>query len=395
MKNIFLLVLVSGVTLLVSGCWDRVEVNDLAIVTAAAIDKKDDNQIELSLQIFIPKALSSGGGQGGGTGGGGAVTLVTSHKGSNISDALSKLQSEFPRRVFWGHCKVFIFGERLAKAGIQEQMDFLLRHPQPRERAYVYVSEGKAKPILELFAPLERYSAERLREISDLHLGMQVTLQDLDEKLIGIAQAAALPRVDILPPEKGQEKSQGKPYIVGTAVFKKDKMIGKLTENETRGVLWIRNEIVASTVTFKLGAEKGKISINPIEATIKLVPVIQNKKWIMVVKIDTEGSIIQNGTNLNLSSTKLIRAVEKAFAKEIEKRIKLAFQQTQQVLKADIVGFGEEFFRKYPKQWKENEGRWDKIFPEIELEIEIKAHVRRQGYINKPGGMPEKEVKEQ
>ena len=50
--------------LFLSGCWDRVEVNDLAIVTAAAIDKRDDNQIELSIQIFIPKSLSSGGGQG-------------------------------------------------------------------------------------------------------------------------------------------------------------------------------------------------------------------------------------------------------------------------------------------------------------------------------------------
>ena len=38
---------------LLSGCWDRVEVNDLAIVTAAVIDKKDDNQIELSNQILV------------------------------------------------------------------------------------------------------------------------------------------------------------------------------------------------------------------------------------------------------------------------------------------------------------------------------------------------------
>ena len=130
-----------------SGCWDRVEINDLAIVTAAAIDETDDNQIELSLQVFIPKAIGSGGGQGGGGGGGGgATTMLRSQKGINISDALSKLQSEIPRKIFWGQCKVFIFGEKLAKEGIQEQMDFFLRHPQPRERAYLYVSEGKAKP---------------------------------------------------------------------------------------------------------------------------------------------------------------------------------------------------------------------------------------------------------
>ena len=63
MKRILLLLSICVSILFLSGCWDRVEVNDLAIVTATAIDKSDDNQIELSIQIFIPKSLSSGGGQ--------------------------------------------------------------------------------------------------------------------------------------------------------------------------------------------------------------------------------------------------------------------------------------------------------------------------------------------
>lgn len=87
----------------------------------------------------------------------------------------------------------------------------------------MYVSKGKAKPILESLPPLENYSGEVLRELSDLHIGMLVTLQDLDEMLTGKPQAAALPFIKILPPGKGQTKLQGIPYIVGTAVFKKIK----------------------------------------------------------------------------------------------------------------------------------------------------------------------------
>ena len=40
MRGIIYLALFGGSLLLLSGCWDRVEVNDLAIITAAAIDKK-------------------------------------------------------------------------------------------------------------------------------------------------------------------------------------------------------------------------------------------------------------------------------------------------------------------------------------------------------------------
>ncbi|MCK2020840.1 Ger(x)C family spore germination protein [Peribacillus frigoritolerans] len=390
-KKVVILLIV--MTPIMSGCWDRVEINDLAIVTAASIDKKDNDQIELSIQVFIPKSLSSGGGQGGPGQGGANTTLVRSAIGSNISDALSKLQSKLPRKIFWGQCKVFIFGEKLSKEGIQEQLDFLLRHPQPRERANVFVSEGKGKPILESVPPLENYSGEVIRELSDLHIGMLVTLQNLDEMLTGKPRAAAIPLVKILPPEKGQKKVQGIPYIVGTAVFKKDKMTGTMTEKETRGLLWLRDEMESYTVTLKPKGEKGEISLNPVSAKVKVIPQIINDKWKVLVKIDTEGSVIQNGTNLNLSSLKAVKAVERDFQKDIEKRLELAFLNTQDK-KADILGLGKEFYRKYPKQFNKIENNWDQIFAEMEVEIDVAAHIRRQGYINKPAGLSEEEVKD-
>ena len=66
----------------------------------------------------------------------------------------------------------------------------------------------------------------------------------------------------------------------------------------------------------------------------------------------------------------------------------------QHKLNADIVGFSKEFYRKYPKQKKTIEDHWDEIFPEVEVNINIKAYIRREGFITKPGAMPEKEVKE-
>ena len=56
----------------------------------------------------------------------------------------------------------------------------------------------------------------------------------------------------------------------------------------------------------------------------------------------------------------LLKNVEKAFQEDIKKRIEIALQQMQHRMKADIVGFGKEFYRKYPKQWKQNENRWER-----------------------------------
>ncbi|MCI1068295.1 hypothetical protein MOQ17_20625, partial [Stenotrophomonas maltophilia] len=88
---------------------------------------------------------------GGGIGaGGGDLTLVRSGDGVNIADAMSKVQARLPRRIFWGHCKVYLFGEEAAKEGISDHIDFLVRHPEPRNRAFLYVSKGKAEEMLAL-----------------------------------------------------------------------------------------------------------------------------------------------------------------------------------------------------------------------------------------------------
>ena len=378
--------------LFLSGCWDRVEINDLAIVTGAAIDQKENDQIELTIQVFVPKALSSGGGQGGG-GGGSKITYTASQTGKNIADALSKIQGKLPRKIFWGQCKVFIFGEELAEKGIQKQMDFLLRHPEPRGRAYVFISEGKAKSILELEPNIERYSAEVLRGILNYRIGLQITIQDIDEMLTGIAQAASIPYVKIKTQQTSEGKSVKYADIDGTAILKKGKMIGTVSEAETRGVLWLRDEIKGYTVSVEIEDKEELVSLNPVSARVDLVPQIKDDKWKMDVDVATEGAIVQNETNIAFVDQKLLEEVEEAYQKSIETRIQDVLQVMQQKLNADLADFSKEFYWKYPKQKKTIEDHWDEIFPEVEVNINIDAYIRREGYINEPGAMPNNQIK--
>lgn len=380
-KFIFFTVFVGSLFLL-SGCWDRIEINDLAIVTAAGIDKADDGQVEISLEIFIPKAMA-GSSEGGGGGGGQETTMITYHKGKNLSDALSKLQAEMPRKVFWGSCKVFIFGEEVAKEGIQDHVDFLLRHPEPRERAFILVSQGKAKKIMDTKATLERYSAEAIREISKSGNVLGVTLQDLDEMLTAKDQNVLLPYTKILK-EKSDGKSGEYAVVDGAALFKESRMVETIPESTTRGMLWVKGKLEDYTVTFEMEKGKGSMSVFPVTTKVKLTPSIQNGKWKMIVDIHTEGTIVENGTNLDLNSKDSERKAKRAYSKRVEERILEAIKVAQEY-QIDVVEYGREFHRKYPKQWKKVEARWEEeVFPTVKTELRIKASIRRQGFINEP-----------
>ncbi|KZE45021.1 spore gernimation protein GerC [Brevibacillus parabrevis] len=390
MKRILLTLLTMSL-LFLGGCWDRTEINDLAIITGAAIDAADDKQIELSVQVFIPRALNAGRGS---TTSGGNLTLVKSAKGASIADAIAALQTKIPRKIFWGHCEVFIFGEDMAKRGISEEMDFLVRHPQPRERAYMFVSKGRAAKTLELRPELERYSSEVIREMSDMHIGMLITIIQLKEMLRGKSNAAALPLIDVMPPQNEAKELETAPYIMGTAVFRKGKMVGEINEKATRGVMWIRGEVERYTVTVKLKNVQGTVSLNPIRSDIKFIPSIRNGQWQMTIKAKTEGDVVQNGTNLDMGNPEMIKLVEKAFQQDIEDRIELALKQVQHEMKADIFDFATDFYREYPQEWKAAKNNWDEIFPNVKVTTDIHAYVRRPGLVTLPGGIPEEEVRE-
>lgn len=391
-----ILFLMINIVILLSGCWDRKEVNDLAIIVAAGIDKKSDETLELTVQVFTPKA--GGGSQQmgeSGSSGGGQPVVVRSAEGITIADAMSKLQQLYPRRLFWGHAEVFIIDEKLAIEDIRPKLDFILRHPQLRDRSHIYISKEPAKKVLSLTPPLERDLSEVLRELSMLKIGMEVTVMEVAQMFIGDSGAAALPLIEILESQPPQKKDQTIAYISGTAIFKKGKMVGTIDGAQTRGVLWLRNEINEAVVTIKPEIVDGYISMVLLHAHTKLIPSIENGKWKIILKAYTEDDIINNGTVLDISDQNTIKMLEHKLEKDITSRVYSALDVVQKEMNADIFGFSEAFHRSYPDIWNKNKDNWDEIFPQVEVTIESKANVRRPGMVTQPSLIPEEEVKKE
>ncbi|MDD9271216.1 Ger(x)C family spore germination protein [Paenibacillus sp. GCM10023248] len=364
-----------------TGCWDRTEVNDLALVTGAAIDNYDDKLIEVTIQIFVPRSSNAGGGMEISSKGGGSQTsFVRSAVGVNIADALSKLQEKLPRKIFWGHTEIIIFGEALARGGIRDDIDYLMRAPQPRERAYVYVCKGNARQILEMNTRLERNTSEVMREIGKSKIILSVTMADLAQMLANQSGSAALPLLEILSPKSPSNPDRSESFVNASAVFKDDKMVGSIDDVTTRGLLWLRNEMKTAVITVTPEGVSGTVSLRLLKSKTKLEPLIENGKWQMNVWIHTEDDAIQNTTKLDLvTNPAAVKAVEAAMNRDIENRVGLALRKLQQEMKTDILDFSGEFHRAYPKEWRENKKRWDDIFPQVEVTVHSDANMLRPG----------------
>ncbi|MFP3121911.1 Ger(x)C family spore germination protein [Ectobacillus funiculus] len=372
--RILLFVLIWASILPLTGCWDRTELNDVALIRGMGLDQKDNNRIEVTAEIYLPQMQGSS--EGGGKSSGGQ-TIIRTGQGITIADALQHLQERIPREVFWGHSEVILIGEKLAKKGIRDKIDFFLRDPRPRLRAYVFVTKGRAKDVLALLPPIEKSSAEVLRELAVSEVLMHVTLIDLLQMLKG--DAAALPMVDILPPEKGKDSLETIAYINRTAVFKEDKMIGDINDKVTRGVLWFRDQIKRANITVKSKEVNGPISLTIIRTQTKTDPQIEDGKWKINVKIVTESDVILNESDLELEKPENVRLLKNLVRKSIEKRLTVTINQVQKEMKTDILNFAAAFERKYPNEWNKVKGEWNELFPEVEVRFDIETHILRTG----------------
>ena len=151
---------------ILSGCWSRIEVNDLAFVTAAGIDKMEDGKIRLALQVAIPRMLGAAGqgGFGGEKGIGTKAVWVVSEKGETILDAYRRLQEKLPRRIFFSHSAIIVIGEQMARDGISPILDFFIRQREARMRSYILFTKGESVKILKFVPKLEKIPAEIMRE---------------------------------------------------------------------------------------------------------------------------------------------------------------------------------------------------------------------------------------
>ncbi|MGM0714624.1 MAG: hypothetical protein ACQEU9_22745 [Bacillota bacterium] len=98
--------------ILLGGCWNRKELNDLAICVGIGIDKVKTGY-SVSVQIVDPAEVAANKGKPGRA----PVTLFTM-SGATVFEALRKMTTISPRKIYMSHTRMLILGEELAREGI-------------------------------------------------------------------------------------------------------------------------------------------------------------------------------------------------------------------------------------------------------------------------------------
>lgn len=371
-----------------TGCWSKRELNEFAIVVAAGIDKVGD-EYEITIQIVNPNQIVPNKASSERT-----TVFLYRAKGRSMFEAVRRLSTVTPRKPYFSHLGIMVIGEKLAKEGISQALDFFARDQELRGNFLIVVSDqAPASDILSVLTPLEKIPANKmvnsLKSSANVFATTSPTkfedlLIDLGREGKNTVLTTIRTNGNLKIGESNDNVEQTRPaaylYYPGMAVFKNEKMVGLLNEEESKGYNYIKDNI-KSTANIITCPKEGTITTEVISSKTKVKGKIVKEKPRIELKIHSNQNIAEVDCLINLDKTTTIAELDKISSKTLEEIVINTLDTIQNKYKADVFGFGEAIYRSEPKAWKKLEKDWEQIFPELEVDVKAEVKTKEVGTI--------------
>ncbi|WP_283152464.1 Ger(x)C family spore germination protein [Guptibacillus hwajinpoensis] len=371
---------------LLTSCWSSKELNEIAIATAIAIDKSDEGYL-LTVQIINPGEIASDSPTN--------RTATTTYRssGETLFEAFRRLTVQAPRKVYFSHVQMIVFGEEAAKSGIVQSLDFLSRdHEMRTDFLLVIAKDTRAGQLLNILTPMDKISSSKI--VSSLKMSEQnwaptyaVKLDELLNKLSNEGIEAVLTAIvvngdpNVGKNSKNLEKTEPSTtiQIAHIGVFKGDKLIGWLNEDESKGFNYFINNVTSTIVNVPCSQKNASIEI--ISAKLSIEGHMEKNVPHIEATVRVDGNVGDLECNVDLTNPRTIRMFEAMVEKDIQSKMESAVSASQDKFNSDILGFGALIHREHPDQWRMLKNHWNEEFKNVEVDYTIHATIQRTGNI--------------
>ncbi|MEI1420513.1 Ger(x)C family spore germination protein [Bacillus cabrialesii] len=351
--------------MLLAGCWDRTEINDIAFVVSSAIDKKKD-QYRVALQIPLVGQLGGQTGGGGGTAGS-KTWYVDSASGTTIKEANNKLQTSLSRTINTSHRRTVVIGEEMAREGVAPVFDILTRNPQNRLTALILVSRGEARDILNTDVQLEQFPAEMIRELAIMATNRPVFLSRFMSDLLEKGSDAYAPVITASKTKPGG-KGKSNLKIDGLAIFKSDKLVDIFKDEHMTAALILLNQARQPEFILDLPNQMGKASIQLQKSNASFHAAEKNGKLSVTIEIRAKGIIMENQSTYETRENDQFYIIQKALNRAIKEDVISTVHRLQK-RKADPAGFQDRMIRSMAITKNMRSKKWDDVYKDMEIHV--------------------------
>lgn len=367
-------------SILLCGCSnDKIELNEISIVTGIGIDKiSGDKPFLVTLEIIDPKSSRNNNN----VSQKGNNSIIKTSTGKSIFDAIQDFSKNNSTIADFSHAKTIIFSKHLCESGVSEAVDYLNRNRQIRNNNWVLVANKTALEVLESKMPGEDTTSRGITNMMNRFKKdpsiLPVTLNDFIIGFKNESRATFAPVVDL---KQSPSNTEGKITIERTCIFKNNHLIGILTSEESKNLLWLidysKGHMVISLN--KLVKNNKNVTVDIFKKSNKIIPHITEDKINIEIQCTGDASIreIQNIT----MNPEILKKMENDTEITLTNQLSELIDKSQKHFKADFIEFSTKIYNNHPKEWITIKKDWDKIFPTINYTINFKIKITNIGII--------------
>jgi germination protein, Ger(x)C family len=379
------------ICILLSGCWDKVEIDKKSIVSIMGIDIGEDVGKQKEIEKFKPDEpytalemkklhltlgapdISKLGPDKGGT----AEGIYISSDGYSMQDALEKASLKSSRDIKFSHTKLLVLSSDLMGYPdiAKEVIDYLQREPALNRMMYVVLAEGKPEEYIKYKPEMEKNIESYITGlVENSNRNESILPVTLNEFLILLSENgnALLPKIVI-------EKDKKQLKISGVAMIKDYKLKGALTPSETGNLEMLRGTLKGGKRVTFLNGHPVDFVIDGVDRKISVTNT--NGKLSFNINVRLEGEIKDYYTDNDIFSKDKLNYLQQNFNKSIKKECEQVINLIQKEFDIDPIGIREYVEKFHPDIWRQKKDRWSEVYKNAVINVNIDTNIRRIGVV--------------
>lgn len=373
MKKLLIILII----LMMSGCYNYKELNEIAIVSSIAIDKDEDKYL-VSAQVMNAKQEKESEN---------SQVIVFESKGNTINEALRNMIMKSSRRLYGSHLSKLVISEEVAKEGIINILDLFQRIPEVRSELTITIAKDiKAADVIKVMTFPETIPAEYVKtSIQSADLSSALTystkldefvslyLKDYVDPVVSVVEVRNYKKKGTTTDNNTTTDPISEIVLENVAITNDSKLEDFLDKNETIGYNFIKDQVDEMIIPVKCD-DTYYSSISVLKSSTDTKIKKDKNKYKININVHSKAVINEYNCSNDLIKEKNITDLEKKTEKKVKSYINKALKKQKEV-KSKFLGLERKIYLDYPKYNNE----------EYEVDVKVNVELNRKGSVRNSG----------
>ncbi|GEN54884.1 Ger(x)C family spore germination protein [Halobacillus faecis] len=368
------------ILILLTGCWDIKEIEDVGIVTGMGLDVDEEkDELRMINQYVVPGKIPT---QQSSSQHQSAPYQNISQSGKTFFEIIRNNSLESNRPPNYTHLKSILASTALfEKERADQVIDLFIRDHEFRRTTPVFITKEPVLEVLSTNPTKELFPAIQIKSLSENYhknnsnpknLSIGDMSQHISEK-----KSFLIPGITL---EEGHIKSSG----AGIIEAESSHYVGWIDVEDMEGIRYMHDNVQGGFIYLDEELiDEGPIILEIKGSNSKFKTKTSGDQLEMTIQVKMSTVLAEDwGIGRNVYNKGWKKEIEDAANKVIKGKVERVLQLAQQEYQIDFLNVSGWIQIHEPKYWEEHEKEWNELFPDMNFKVEVTTEITDFGTQN-------------